>query len=244
MRRMAVLGCGPSGLLAAHAAALRGVEPVIFSKKEPSVITGAQYLHREIPGITNGGFSLKTVKIGTREGYAKKVYGNPDAPCSWDEIEEGEQEVWSMHDAYKKLWAAYESHIENAYIGCSLLDWLPGEFELVVSTIPVPSLCKNPAHNFEFVEVYIAGKTPSYYPDNTVVMSGDESHMWYRSSRIQGHEGTEARRAMTLADRVGKKPLKTDCDCRPEIHRAGRFGKWTKGVLVHHAYEEVESALL
>jgi hypothetical protein len=37
--------------------------------------------------------------------------------------------------------------------------------------------------------------------------------------------------------------LSNECDCHPEIIRMGRYGEWTKGVLVHHVFERVESLM-
>ena len=32
-----------------------------------------------------------------------------------------------------------------------------------------------------------------------------------------------------------RKPIATNCDCFPNVIRAGRFGTWKKGVLTHDA---------
>src|SRR5262245_15995908 len=83
--RVVVLGCGPAGLLAAHAASLYGCDVRILSIRQPSIISGAQFLHEHIPGVTGDidGHVL-FMKAGTAGGYAKKVYGNSRIPTSWD----------------------------------------------------------------------------------------------------------------------------------------------------------------
>ena len=48
---VAILGCGPTGLVAAHACAMKHIPFVIFSKKRKSFLFGSQYLHEPIPGV-------------------------------------------------------------------------------------------------------------------------------------------------------------------------------------------------
>ncbi|HEY7420289.1 MAG TPA: hypothetical protein VH593_34240, partial [Ktedonobacteraceae bacterium] len=85
MIRAVVLGCGPAGLLAAHACSLNGADVRIFSLKRPSYISGAQYLHQAIPGLSGApDGDIMITKVGTREGYAKKVYGNANKATSWE----------------------------------------------------------------------------------------------------------------------------------------------------------------
>jgi hypothetical protein len=61
------------------------------------------------------------------------------------------------------------------------------------------------------------------------------------SSRIFGHESTEARAQPAHRQEAGWesgfKVVNNNCDCHPNIVRAGRMGLWTGGVLTHHAFE-------
>src|SRR5678809_864059 len=50
--RVLILGCGPSGLIAAHAAYNRGADFIVVSKARKSFMNGAQYLHAPIPGVS------------------------------------------------------------------------------------------------------------------------------------------------------------------------------------------------
>ena len=50
---VAVLGCGPAGLIAAWAAEQAGADVQIYSKKVQSIIPGSQYLHGPIPGVSS-----------------------------------------------------------------------------------------------------------------------------------------------------------------------------------------------
>lgn len=240
MSNVAILGCGPSGLFAAHAVAgLLGHDVTIFSIRQKSVMPGAMYLHDPIPDLTPAEpeAMVRYIKVGSKEGYAEKVYGSPDAPCSWDGFPEGELPAWSMARAYEELWRRYEHRIIDQPINGGTADRLLRMHELVISTIPAPALC-NGDHEFRSVEVHIEPTWPfTTKHDNTVVYNGIPKSRWYRASRLFGHEATESM-APVQGSQPGRKPLDTDCDCRPGIHRAGRFGRWKKGVLVHHAFKD------
>ena len=78
-------------------------------------------------------------------------------------------------------------------------------------------------------------------PDNHVVLNAGEAPRWYRSARIQGWATVEWPHSVRppvnpLWEVV--KPLKHNCTCHPDVHRMGRYGKWTKGVLSHEAFYE------
>lgn len=76
-------------------------------------------------------------------------------------------------------------------------------------------------------------------------------HEWYRFSQINGYQAWEYSHEpvheednpRTLS--AGKKPLTNDCWCWeswPSYRRIGRYGRWKKGVLTHHAYREAAEA--
>ena len=247
--RVAILGCGPSGLLAAHAAEVAGAHEVdVFSIKEKSKIMGAQYIHAAIPAIpvpTPPGQTVKFVKVGTREGYAQKVYGDPNAPCSWD-LFEGEVPAWSMRDTYDALWDYWEPRIWEMRIGAATLSRITSRYDLTISTIPARGLCELGAtHKFLSASYKVLLHAADPIPENTIVYNGDPAVKWYRSSRVFGEGSTEYPAGIESIQPLasGFKPLSTDCDCHPEIIRAGRFGRWEKGVLVHDAFFHALAAM-
>jgi hypothetical protein len=74
--RLAIVGCGPAGMLAAHACFLEGVEFEVFSNvDQPSLIGGAQYLHEFIPGIEIRPGKVDYKFVGDRQGYHIKAHG-------------------------------------------------------------------------------------------------------------------------------------------------------------------------
>jgi hypothetical protein len=247
VKTCAILGCGPAGLIAAEAATQAGLTPLIFSRKVKSPMPGAQFLHAPIPGISQEGdeHKIKFIKTGTREGYARKVYGAPDAPCSWDEYPQGERVGWDLPAAYDRLWGKYQERILNGSLTAPVLDFIEGSFDIVFSSIPLSYLCENPNHQFFNAKVWIrswrvAGGV------NFVEYNGELLTGHYRASVLgewsSMEYGQPPSRSMIPA-LEGMKPLRSTCDCRPSIRRIGRFGKWEKGVLLHHVWDQVEEEL-
>lgn len=250
MTEVAVLGCGPAGLLAALAVEQAGHTPVIYSRKIKSKMPGAQFLHVPIPEITAAepDGTVNFLKVGPKHGYALKVYGDRSAPTSWDEFPRGEQPIWSMGEAYSRLWDRFEDRIwDFGHIDTVMATTFAEDFPLVFSTIPAPAMCEREEHHaFNSVPVYITSARTERR--NNVIEYNGGFAQYYRRSVLFGSESMEYGAAVRLADvrlrcEVGWKPTTNDCDCHPEIHRLGRFGKWEKGVLVHHAYFEAKAAL-
>lgn len=267
MRKVAVLGCGPAGLLAAHAARMCGDNATIFSKKRKSPMQGAQYMHVEIPEIRLPSPEIiKYMLVGTASDYRHKVYnsGDPDIVVSPDQYL-GEHKCWDLRHTYAKLWLQWHGRIVDHIITQDSLRQLIENHDVVISTIPATALCQNrDIHSFGQADVMIdnlwAGPTPAddhvlwRNIDHLIICNGlpidkgnKEGTGWYRTSHIYRHTNTEWSAEWAIpaerARRSGRiwrvpKPISTNCDCWPNIIRCGRFGKWTKGVLTHHAFEE------
>jgi hypothetical protein len=247
---VAVLGAGPAGLLAAHAVELAGKLPVIFTNPDAptsptaakSVIGPATYLHKPIPDLTSAtpDAMVTFVKVGTRDGYALKVYGDKSAPCSWDLFEEGEEPAWALQPAYDQLWDRYHHRLIPMTIDAPALREILDEFGSVVSSIPPYNYCEE-RHLFPTRDIWI-GDSFSFHDDRDPIMVYDGQVGGacdrYRSSRIFGCASTEYAKECPGTVK-GFKVLPTTCDCQPEVVRVGRFGEWRPGVLTHHAFEKV-----
>jgi hypothetical protein len=255
-----ILGCGPAGLLAAYAVERLGGSAVIVSRKIKSALPGAQYLHEPIPGLSGEPDGvIRTYRQGTREGYAKKVYGDPAAPCSWDDQAE-EREAWDLRALYDRLWGMYQSQVVDAEISWSALDRVGQRSRLVISTLPLIKSCHQQAHRsgdhrFDWESMWTIDYASPDVADNTVLYSGSEEQSWYRASRVFGHASTEwsnlnpplggayltpeeEKPPLIFVPRKGIKVKGATCDCWPLIKRAGRFGTWTKNYLTHHAFRD------
>jgi hypothetical protein len=259
VKRVAILGCGPSGMFAAHAFVDAGWDVTIYSKKRKSQMFGAQYLHSPIPGLPENRIEVNYLLEGTAEGYRDKVYGPNSTVQVSPDLLLGVHPAWDIRAAYDAAWERYEGLVVNANITPY---WAVGEFvnpeadkywRAIVSTIPAPALCIGPkgadgaeAHQFLSQKVWAAGDAPELnrwcpirIPAGTVVCNGDPERGWYRSANVFGHSTAEWPHDRKppisgLAEVV--KPLSTNCDCWPRITRMGRYGAWQKGYLTDEVY--------
>lgn len=207
-KSVAILGCGPAGLLVAHAAKLCGWDFEIYSKKQKSQLFGAQYLHEPIPEITgtdpeDGAVMLRYRIDGGVTGYRHKVYGATwDGTVSPEDYLE-EHHAWDIRSAYDKLWFEYghlvrEFDVDQLYWGEGMSPMQGTEYDLglsrhdlVISTIPRTVWDRNDL-NFEKTYVWALGdgdyeRVHMNRPDPfTVVCDGTKENQWYRVSNIFG----------------------------------------------------------
>lgn len=254
--KVAVLGCGPAGLFAAHAATMGEAEVTIFSKARKSYMRGAQYLHRPIPGLSGDPFAVEYALKGTVDGYRTKVYGDVGDVLVSPETLVGTAQAWDIREAYDAAWNLYGNKVVDVDFSTMgdremFLQVLIQSNDLVISTIPAPALCLRPSeHRFYSQKVWVTENLKSLGEfeydaegvliDNLVVCSGDPDDWWYRQSRIHGWENTEFPhdKKPNFPGKVHEleKPLRHTCNCHPRIVPAGRFGVWRKGVLSHEAF--------
>lgn len=224
---------------------------------EPSKLGGAQFLHEAIPGINDYAEPDATITYrleGDIDGYRQKVYGgDPRVPfVSMQNLHDGmEQPAWNLVRSYEKLWQLLcSTKVNVAHVNAEWVQAMKdaGHFKLMISSIPAPALCSQ-GHQFGVQKVRIANECiMENLPDNTVMYSGDKDRSWYRCSRLFGVGGTEWADTVPTppgADLVtAQKPLKTNCTCWAEdVVRVGRFGTWTKGILVNDAMRQTNEAL-
>ena len=249
-KQAAVLGCGPAGLFAAHGLIEAGWDVVVISKKRRSEMFGAQYLHKPIKGLSDilAVRSIEYKLLGTPEEYRQKVYGNRPVTVSPERLA-AEHDAWDIRAAYYAAWFRYEERILNIErIAPELVHEWESQFPLIVSTIPAPVLCEKPEfHSFASANVWAIGDAPErgiFAPVKTdpfqVLLNGEPDVGWYRASNVFDYRTVEwpGRRKPPL-EGVAQvvKPISTNCDCFPDVRRAGRYGAWNKSALVHTAYE-------
>jgi hypothetical protein len=263
-----VLGCGPAGIFAAHAAAQLGHDVTILSIKRPSHMNGAQYLHRPILGLSPDEadpFQIQYALRGSIEGYRAKVYGDRDVDVSVESLV-GTHDAWDIRTAYDAGYAKYEHLIRDFHFSLdpSVPQLALPDADLTFSTIPAKLLCQDDACSWQSEWIWstdsVKGSHRSLYfnedfdgsiDDNRVLCSGDPDDYWYRLSIIQGWENTEwpIDRKPTVPEKAGRlwrveKPIATDCHCAPDVRRLGRYGAWRKGILADSAYYDARSLLL
>ena len=257
-----VFGCGPAGLIAAHAiTTITGVKPLIVSRPRKSELFGAQYLHAPIRGINDNvapvriGYTL----MGDADEYRRKVYGDAWQDRVSPEDLLGEHDAWNIREAYDNLWRRYGDsvwHVDLNVKGeadANVLRALMKNQSLVVSSAPKQSLCYNPQHVFASQRVWAIGdapergqKCPVRVDVNMVVCNGDKWPSWYRAANVFGYATAEwpddVKPPLPDIAEV-RKPLFNTCDCWPDIVHVGRYGAWQKGVLSHEAWDTTVAAL-
>lgn len=253
MAVVGIFGCGPAGLFAARAAETLGHEVVIISRKQKSVIYGAQYLHRPIPDLTDPSpdGKIKTYRLGTAAGYAHRVYGNGNRRTSWEKVPDEEVGIWNLRQAYNNAWERYSERIVHELLSYESVAQYTAVCDYLISTVPRWAICEHPDFHFFHSIPIMVTKHMEYTglrqvfggQVNAVVYNGTKYGEWYRTSVIFGHESTEAVSSPDfLRDNPhaepGFKVFDTNCDCHPNLIRAGRLGKWERGILTHHAFED------
>lgn len=227
------------------------IETKIFSIGTKSPLYGAQYLHAPIDGITPPqGHLIDYQLFGTTEDYRRKVYGDEwDGTVSPEDLGR-EHWGWDLRETYSALWLDYAEEIVQAIVDPDIVQDLLDEGWLVISSIPAPAICKK-SHRFRAQDIVAAGDAPELgiflpyrsLPHFSVWCNGDpDGPAWYRQSNIFGHVTVEwpvGTKVPISSAAVVPKPLSHDCDCWDErVLRIGRYGKWEKGVLTNHAYED------
>lgn len=249
---VAILGSGPAGLLAAHAVRLAGLPTAVFSQPVKSIIGGAQFIHTNIPGITDEKpDAVITYRCeGDEPTYRQKVYGGATVPFTSFPVDGATQDAWSMPAIYDRLWKEFGGNLNEAKVTPEWLDANGSRFQAVISSVPLPALCRSmngeqsfhtnmPEHSFHWQVIRVVDecKRPSL-PDNTVLWSGERDIPWYRTSKLFGIGGAEygGGRDLPFETMELRKPVRAVCDCFPEVIKVGRFGQFRKGVLSHDGF--------
>lgn len=267
---VAILGCGPAGLIAADKAEAMGHHVDIISKKVKSPIAGAQFLHQKIGWYcsTEPDFKVQVKKTGNAQWYAKNVYNDFGAHTSWHKFPVGYLYGWDMKLAYDRLWNMYEYLIQDRVItDAESIDEIISDYDMVLSTLPMRRLCRVPEHFFQQQKIHIChGVSPNlvegvndgdymYYNGSPSMPGyGAQGPLWYRFSQLNKYASWEyADHAWQQLSEPAtdwekytplEKPIITNCDCYPEMVRIGRYGEWNKEILTHMVPEKVEHALL
>jgi hypothetical protein len=248
--KVLILGCGPAGLIAAHAAAIKGCDIAILSKRRKSFMNGAQYLHAPIPMASKKpSFKINYELSGPVAGYRAKVYGLGSTVQVSPASLVGRHDAWDIREAYDFLWLAYRDYVRDFELDPVSVAVMLSKFkpDVTISTIPAPLLCAA-SHEFDSTKVWATDRKMALINDNTVLCQGEPMYRWYRTSRIQGFENTEWPHDSkpVVGDRrlwEVVKPLSSNCTCFPNVTRMGRYGKWTKGVLSHEVWDETNTLI-
>lgn len=248
MLKVAVIGAGPAGLAAAHAAVGREADVTVFAPRQMSPQRGPLLMQHPIPGVNNDhpdGYIKQMVVGGNILDYRYKLYGDVNIGINGDILADG-YHAWKHRETYRELWDRYYNLVNNILVSPLDLSQMHEAFDLVVSTAPLPKLCMKPGnHEFRYATVYTMATT-SYpdQPDNTIIFNARTFETWVRSSRVFGVPVTEWPVGAAPANATEiHKPISTTCNCFPHVLRTGRFGKFRNETWIPDAYYDTLSAI-
>lgn len=240
--KIAILGAGMTGLLAAKALKDKKVKFTIYDK-DPTKLNdkGLHYLH------DNCGLPLKpqTVYnyiIGCEKGkppyqqYSQKL-GTPlnnslvSLPKS--------NIIYNFQEAHQILLDMMKNNIVELCFKPAMMGYFLEHFDYIISTIPLPIIY--PQAKCEYVEVQVTKERPNNLPKlfgtNQVIYNVDLDINWYRYSKVFGVEWTEVKRN---GEFTIKKVINTDFTPPDErVVLLGRWGSWNRKFLAHHAYYKI-----
>jgi hypothetical protein len=262
-KRVLILGCGPSGLFAAQAAANAGADYRIISKHRKSWMYGAQFLQMPITGLIDFSekFMVHFELNGSFLDYKRKVYGDelPDPDAVPQDEFFHDKPAWDIRDAYDRAWEAHSGRVEPVELSADVLSQARASYRphLTISTVPLPAICTSPgAHAFSEQTLWAIGDAPErgvvapFMPSraNTVLYDGTPEKGWHRCANIRGYgtiEWPEANRPPLEDVSKISKPIATSCNCwdGKDFIKAGRYGAWHWSGQSHHAYVLAEEAL-
>jgi hypothetical protein len=257
-----ILGAGPSGLLAVHAAVRAGYVAHIYTAWDrddttqpyKSKIFGCQYLHEQIPDIRVRCAQVDYRIWGTPADYRHKVYGYEMAGEVSPEFLLGKSPAWDLRAAYDILWDRYVHNkhpmvvvIPERAINFDDVQYLQGCYPTIISTIPAPAICSG-EHQFKAQEVWAIGDAPELgrqvpfdFEDNTVICNGLDGPNWYRGAKVFGYSTVEWSGKLRGRGSVAvQKPLESNCNCHPGVEKMGRYGQWRKGILTSDVFRQAE----
>lgn len=255
MKKVAILGCGPAGLLVAHAANINGCDFQIFSRPNKSRLFGCQYLHAPVTGVTGLPERVSYSLVGSVEGYRRKVYGSAAVAEVSPESLMKDHDAYDIRQAYDELWRRYACQIQDFEFMPGLGSLILGagkknpnldQYDMVISTIP-RKVWRQPGDEFTSIKVWAIGDAPElgqlapFCPDKdfTVMCNGTSDVGWYRLSRVFGFttiEWPERCKPPIPGAVLVEKPLDCMTKGAPGFYHLGRYGEWRKGVLTTDAF--------
>lgn len=253
--RVAVIGCGPAGLAAVHAACGLDAEVTIISPGARSPQRGPLVLQRPIPGITTDhptGYIRQIVIGGSILDYRYKLYGDINISIQGNILQEG-YHCWNHIKAYSKMWSMYMLHPSapvdhwNMMVKPMDLLHLNEDYDLIINTAPLKDLCyQNHEFTFKAVQITDGYSYPDQPPDTTIFNAGDK-YPWVRSAWLLGNSCTEWLPG-TAPEELGpftiRKPIRHNCTCYPFVLGTGRFGAWRNETWVDTAYYDTRDAII
>lgn len=257
--KVAVLGAGPAGLLAAWAVIDTGHEPVVLEKnphKPDGKTAGVYFLddkcnlpirRREVEILTSGGQDV----VERQRSYERKVYGDLHRETKPYHVGPTRQVGYDGMQALGLCWDIVHPFIRRQEVA----DWNEvmrccEEYEVVVNTIPLDVLLPDREWRHQRALIYRATAPDE---ESYVLYNSNPCVSWYRASAVFGVFTLEYPHGVRLEDvkkegstgtyvrvkKVVDSPLAMPVDLPDNLLLTGRFGAWAPRKNSHHAYYDV-----
>ena len=241
--KVAILGSGISGLLAAWACQSSDVDYEVYSTDAaPPKPFGFTFLHSPC-GIPLQPQTLIQIvvppDVSVEEAskfYSKKVYGTNVIGSSLPYVfANPEIEIYNMSEAVKFLWNATHRKRKTFRDLDEVIRFSEG-FDVTFSTIPIDRL-DHDTHYF-FVESFVEIRKFDAPCHNVVFYNGGVNAVAYRWGHLFGQYFEEKReRPGTPVRKVAF--VKNMPEVPSNLILCGRYGAWDKSILSHNVYDMV-----
>lgn len=260
--RVAVLGSGPAGLLAAETALDQHHDAVVdvFTNNQQtsyvvpgSAVSAAEPEFREFMEHHLGMSPAESIlpysrKLrGTAKQYSQKTLGlggESSVNVMRNRFSEGVP-LALLNDVLHGRWVGKMKHWD------ARMDDLPRGYDITISTIPRFLLCSDERHDFvkrhTYIVDYAKGKSfieGDFVHPFGVVYSGDPDDFWVYSGMDASGEATEFTEYQPDWECIpARRPIKTNCTCESTVVKAGTLGRWSPAVGVLDAYIQTIKAV-
>jgi len=255
--KVAILGSGMSGLIAAKALVDEGIYDFnIYDKCVANVSQqkGLHYLHGScnIPldphRLENLVVKPDNITEDISVQYSKKIWGNDKVLNNSLVNLLAETTVYNFRQAFEILMKRFENKIQKVNVNRDMIHMFQQEYDLIISTIPLQVLY--PEAICESEVVYASEGLPDglELKDFTVMYNLDMNVPWYRASKVFGQTYTEFVGAHPTAIPIRKIKTQTSIDVQQvfedgHLLLVGRFAEWNRKRLVHEVYNIVRKAV-
>lgn len=252
--RIAVLGAGMSGLVAAKALLDMNYDFNIFDKCESNVSqqVGLHYLHNDL-GLELEPHKLQNLIVrdskqadSDARTYSRKIWGNDSVLDNSLRDLLAYTTVYDFREAFELLNIVFKPSVIKLDISPGHIAVLKTKYDLIISTIPLPILY--PYVLCESETMWAINNMPDIKIDDfTVIYNLKSNDSWYRTSMVFGQPFTEY-----IKQVPGAFPIKKIKTANVNIYQTmfsdhvllvGRFGCWDRHKLVHHIYNDVKEGV-
>lgn len=251
MSKVIILGTSLEGLLAGHAAALAGHDTYFI--EEEDVPGGLDFLAAPIPMTNAAAIPLHVRDKGEGPVFFQKLSGTGSGKViklPFPGVYSSGLPVWNPLEVFEQLTAMYKGFFHapgKNGIDDELVAALAADAK-IFSAVQKPAICQNiDEHTFSWAGLVRmpAVKNPD---GHEIMLSGDRDDPWaiegstfFGSYRIYSHSNCPP----VSSDKVVQDfiPLKTNCDCFPDIVPVSGAAAWVSDYRTHRAFYSTFAAL-